>query len=71
MNNQVADLIRQLILPNRFFKKMLKSERWFIVSGEINTDIGYLRVYPVRENLILSMLSYPGRQVTLSCEIVP
>ena len=29
---------------------------------------GYLRFYPGIENLILPMLSYPGRQVT-SCEI--
>ena len=29
----------------------------------------YLRSYPGIENLILLMLSYPGRQITSSCEI--
>ena len=28
-----------------------------------------MRFYPGIENLILPMLSYPGRQVTSSCEI--
>ena len=28
-----------------------------------------MRFYPSLENLILPMLSYPGRQVTPSCEI--
>ena len=31
--------------------------------------IGYMRFYPGIENLILPMLSNPGRQVTSSCEI--
>ena len=30
---------------------------------------GYLRFYPGIENHILPRLSYPGRQVTSSCEI--
>ena len=36
----------------------------------LHTGWGYLRFYPGIENLILPMLSYPGRQVTSSsCEI--
>ena len=35
----------------------------FLPTGE-----GYLRCYPGIENLILPMLSYPGRQVTSLCE---
>ena len=35
----------------------------------LSTGLGYLRFYPGIETLTLPMLSYPGRQVTASCEI--
>ena len=44
--------------------KTLKILRFFLHIG-----LGYLRFYPGIENLILPMISYPGRQVTSSCEV--
>ena len=35
----------------------------------LHTGYGYLRFYPGMGNIVLPMLSYPGRQVTSSCEI--
>ena len=34
----------------------------------MHTGKGYLIIYPGSEKIILTMLSYPGRQVTSSCE---
>ena len=40
------------------------------VNAEYHDFLGYLRLYPGIENLILPILVYPGRQITSLCEIV-